>query len=429
MKLSFLIRRYLLFSLIVIMVLGCVSIYYIFRTFIHQSTDQILYEYKERVENYIKLNDTLAVTKSSVFQPQRIEEKPIFQTDNYYEGIKDTLLYNEMTGSFQPYRQLYFTVSYKNNQHLVILTQPTFNLDDLLYIIVGLLLSLTLLLMVFVYSVGFYLKQKAWKPFFKTLELLKNYGLGAGDSLHLEDSKIKEFNELNKVINRMIDKINADFENIKTFSEDISHEMQTPLSIAKSKLELIKQKNLDDKETINLILSASRAINRLSKLNQSLLLITKIKNNQFRDAKSINISAIIKNYLGELSELIEIKEIKVTNELKDLVLEMNPDLAETMVSNLISNSIKHNMEKGFIYIRIEGSSLIFENSTAYITPDNINMFERLRKNNLSSEDSTGLGLNIIKSICDLYKFAISYSYPSSYVFRIEIKFPAINPSF
>lgn len=83
MSLFHVIRRYLLLTLLFIIVLGCVSTFFIFNTFIHQSTDQILYEYKDRVENYVKLNDTLTIITSSVFQPNRIEERLINNSDNY----------------------------------------------------------------------------------------------------------------------------------------------------------------------------------------------------------------------------------------------------------------------------------------------------------------------------------------------------------
>lgn len=420
MSLFHVIRRYLLLTLLFIIALGCVSTFFIFNTFIHQSTDQILYEYKDRVENYVKLNDTLTIITSSVFQPNRIEERLINSPDDYTLGLKDTLLYSEATGDFQPYRQLYFVVEYKQQQHLITLNQPTIVLDDLLYIIVGLLILIFVLFGIFIYLIDFYLKKKAWSPFYNTMNKLQDYDLGIGEELNLDDSGIKEFDDLNKVLNKMVRKINADYENMKNFSEDISHEMQTPLAIVQSKLEILKQRTLDDKDSSLSLNAISKAVLRLSKLNKSLLLLTKIRNDQFQEVAEVNISSIVNNYIEGLVELIEAKKITLTLNISDCILFMDVHLAEFLISNLISNSIRHNINGGYIKISLNAQRLTFENTSEIIEVESANLFERLVSNRKG--DSTGLGMSIIKSICDKNDFKIEYSYPDKNVFLIILNF-------
>lgn len=420
MSLFHVIRRYLLITLLVIIVLGCVSTFFIFNTFIHQSTDQILYEYKDRVENYVKLNDTLTIITSSVFQPNRIEERLLNNSDDYTLGLKDTLLYSEATGDFQPYRQLYFVVEYKQQQHLITLNQPTIVLDDLLYIIVGLLILIFVLFSVFIYSIGFYLKRKAWSPFYNTMNKLQDYHLGIGEELNLDNSGIKEFDDLNSALNKMVSKINSDYENVKNFSEDISHEMQTPLAIVQSKLEILRQRKFEDKDSLLSLNAISKAVSRLSKLNKSLLLLTKIQNDQFQEVTEVNIAAVVNNYVEGLEELIESKEITLTLNISDCVLSMNNHLAEFLVSNLISNSIRHNITGGSIKIDLNNERLILENTCEVVEENPHNLFERLVSKR--SEDSTGLGMSIIKSICDKNDFKISYSYPEKNIFSIVLEF-------
>ena len=420
MSLFHVIRRYLLITLLLIIVVGCASTFFIFNTFIHQSTDQILYEYKDRVENYIKLNDTLTIINSSVFKPNRIEERFVGDSENYNLGFKDTLLYSEATGDFQPYRQLYFVVKYKQQKHLITLNQPTIVLDDLLYIIVGLLILIFVLFGIFIYLIDFYLKRKAWSPFYNTMNALQNYDLGIGEELDLSDSGIKEFDDLNKVLNKMVRKINADYENVKTFSEDVSHEMQTPLAIVQSKLEILRQRKSEDKDALLSISAISKAISRLSKLNKSLLLLTKIRNDQFQDVEEVNIAAVINNYIEGLEELIEAKSIISTLDLSDCYLYMNIYLAEFLISNLISNAIRHNIEGGYIKVSLENQKLSIENTCGILNETLHNLFERMVSK--KTEDSTGLGMSIIKSICDKYNFKIDYSYPEAGVFIITLYF-------
>lgn len=415
------IRRYLILTLLVMLLLGCVSIFFIFKVFIHKSTDEALYEYKDRIENYVKLNDTLIIFKTSLQMSQRIESKIIEDADLYSTGIKDTLLYNEITGYFQPYRQLSFTAEYKNKPHLITVNQPTVELDGLFYVIVGSLLSIFSLFIVFTYLIDFYLKRKAWLPFYKTLNVLKEYDLGVGKEFELDDSGINEFDELNHAVQKMVAKINDDYENMKLFSEDISHEMQTPLAIVKSKVEILRQNKSNYEDSLAAINVISKAISRLSKLNTSLLLITKIKNDQYQEISQVNIKQLVEHYLEAFEELIEIKGIKVESELEDNVVTINSTLSDILISNLLSNTIRHNTPNGFIYIKLENGTLIVENACESIDLNMIpNLFDRLICK--KSEDSTGLGLSIVKSICDKNNITINYSYPEKNIFRIQLNF-------
>lgn len=419
MRLFHVIRKYLLLTLFSIMILGGVSIFFIFKIFIHQSTDQILYEYKTRIENYVALNDTMIEFTTSVIQPQRVEQRIINPTDNYPLGIKDTLLYNENSGAFLPYRQLYFTIEYKNRLHLVNVNQQTFEFGDLLYVLIGSILALFLLFFVFTYLVDFYLKKKVWSPFNDTLEKLDDYDLEIGRNLSLTNSGIKEFDKLNEVVNKMVGKINSDYENTKNFSEDISHEMQTPLAIIKSRIDIIRQQHTLDKDSIVSLSVISNAVSRLSNLNKSLLLLTKIRNDQFQDIVKVNVKQVITDFLENIEELIEAKAITVDIACDDLFIDMDLTLSDILISNLLVNAIRHNTNEGFVKIQLSDDKLIIENS-CLPQENKENLFDRMVSN--KSKDSIGLGLNLVKSICDKNGFGVSYSFPMDRVFRIEIIF-------
>lgn len=419
MRLFHVIRKYLLLTLFSIMILGGVSIFFIFKIFIHQSTDQILYEYKTRIENYVALNDTMIEFTTSVIQPQRVEQRIINPTDNYPLGIKDTLLYNENSGAFLPYRQLYFTIEYKNRLHLVNVNQQTFEFGDLLYVLIGSILALFLLFFVFTYLVDFYLKKKVWSPFNDTLEKLDDYDLEIGRNLSLTNSGIKEFDKLNEVVNKMVGKINSDYENTKNFSEDISHEMQTPLAIIKSRIDIIRQEHTLDKDSIVSLSVISNAVSRLSNLNKSLLLLTKIRNDQFQDIVKVNVKQVITDFLENIEELIDAKAITVDIACDDLFIDMDLTLSDILISNLLVNAIRHNTNEGFVKIQLSDDKLIIENS-CLPQENKENLFDRMVSN--KSKDSIGLGLNLVKSICDKNGFDVSYSFPMDRVFRIEIIF-------
>ena len=421
MRLFQVIKRYLLIALLAVLIIGSIVIFFIFKVFMHHTTDETLYEYKTRVERYINMNDTLSIFKSALQTSSPIESKIIGPNDFYKQSIKDTLLYNEASGYFQPYRQLQFVAVYRNKPHLITISQPTIDLDDLFYVIIGSLISILSLLIGFTYLIDYYLKRKVWSQFYNTLEVLKEYDLDSGQKLNFEITGITEFDELNSTAQRMADKISADYQNLKFFTEDISHEMQTPLAIVKSKLEVLSQGEISYKESLTTIKVISNAISRLSKLSASLLLITKINNDQFSEVSLIDFNPLFKSFLESLDELIDMKGLILQEKLQQSEHYINNTLVDLLVSNILSNAIRHNVLNGYIKIELTEEHLLVENSCEDVDLNTIpNLFERLICK--KSENSTGLGLSIVKSICDKSNIDVSYSYLSKDVFQLQLKF-------
>lgn len=423
MTLIKLIRKYLFISILIVLVIGAVSHFFVFRFFIHYSSDQMLNDQKKRIEQFVSRNDTLPLAATLVLKPARIEEKRIVDPDIFPKKVfKDTIMYSEETGTFTPYRQLYFTVSYKDEHHLININQPTMISNDLFYAIVSSLLILFILLILFTYVVEHLLKRNIWKPLNANLRKLREYDLKANTVLELKNPGIKEFDEINDVIMRMVGKINADYENSRIFTEDASHEMQTPLSIIKSKLDLLMQNSglMENEEQAKSVRAISRAVSRLSKLNKSLLLITKINNNQYEGKKEVDMKKQLSIYLTDLEELFEAKNLFVATRIEACTLLMNPALAEILLSNLLSNAVRHNITDGRIDIHLAQSRLVISNSCAR-RDISANLFNRMAFHH-KSEDSSGLGLNIVKSICDKNNFGARYDYTEENTFRIEITF-------
>jgi len=424
MTLIELIRKYLIIGSILVMIIGCISHFLIFRYFIHYSTDQVLIDQQKKVENYVAKHDTLPLLWKAVLQPLRIEKKQITDPSVYpSHQFKDTLLYSEETGSVIPYRQLYFVVSYKQEYHLININQPTVITNDLFYAIVSSLLILIVLLILFTYVIGYSLKKNIWKPLNINLNKLHNYDLKGNTVLTLTNPNIKEFDEINDMIMRMVDKINADYENSRIFTEDASHEMQTPLSIIKSKLDLLMQDETleNNPEQAEAILAMQRAVSRLSNLNRSLLLITKINNDQFGQKTDVDIRSLLTAYLDDLEELLTAKSLTLNVDTTDCNCYMNSGLSEILISNLLSNAIRHNVVGGNIKVKLDNKHLTISNSCKDEPDDSVNLFERLIKRGQMKE-SSGLGLNIVKSICEKSGFTVSYDYPRPYIFRIQVFF-------
>lgn len=208
----------------------------------------------------------------------------------------------------------------------------------------------------------------------------------------------------------MIKKNQDDYKSLKEFSENASHEMQTPLAVAKGKLELLLQSSGLDEEKLHLINSSYEAIDHLSKMSRALSLLTKIENNEFTDRQEINLSQRIINSIYDFQELLELKNIKIESEIEEnVILKSDPILIKILIINLFQNAIRHNIEKGNISILLTKTTFRMSNSGNPLTVKSESLFNRFKKDNQSGE-TIGLGLAIVKKICDINNFKITYNF-------------------
>jgi signal transduction histidine kinase len=208
----------------------------------------------------------------------------------------------------------------------------------------------------------------------------------------------------------MMVKIQSDFNNLKEFTENASHEIQTPIAIIKSKLEnLLQDKSLatTQYEQIQLVYESA---NRLSKLNEALLLLSKIENEQFPDVREVDLCELVKQRLEFIEELVEFKKIRINTDFQHpVVVRMNAYLAEILINNLLGNAVKHNVVGGKITITSTESNFCISNTGKPLSIPTEKLFQRFTKQN-AGNDSTGLGLAIAFEICNKSGLTLQYNY-------------------
>ncbi|MCB0429962.1 MAG: sensor histidine kinase, partial [Flavobacteriales bacterium] len=144
------------------------------------------------------------------------------------------------------------------------------------------------------------------------------------------------------------------------------------------------------------------------RLNQALLLLSKIENRQFPDQTLIRPATLIRSILENFNEWMDEKHLRLETELEaDVSLSMNPVLADVLLSNLIGNAIRHSKEHGTIRIRLTRRELQLENTGGPPVADGEKLFDRFHKADPSSR-SLGLGLSIVRKICDVQGYTIRY---------------------
>jgi signal transduction histidine kinase len=263
--------------------------------------------------------------------------------------------------------------------------------------------------------------QKLWRPFYEILKTVADFKLGSKESLHFPNSEIDEFKLMSSTIQASTNRINKDYYILKEFTENASHEMQTPLAVIRSKIDLLTQEeNLTDHQS-QAIQSCYNAIHRLTKLNRSLLLLTKIENRQFEEKEYINLKEKILEKAEEFKELWQNANVTTTVNLSDTSVKMNPELADILLNNLLSNATRHNYNNGFINVLLTKEFLEVSNTSKDPALSQDKIFSRFFKST-TNNNYTGLGLAIIKEISDLYQFKISYYYQENqHNFKIIFK--------
>ncbi|MFZ4400572.1 MAG: sensor histidine kinase [Bacteroidales bacterium] len=399
--------NYLSVTLFVFM-FATIAFYYLLR---HQVNQNINIELEKRKSSII---NQLLSAHSSVNTPpnqnERIIITPLKEIISPQINFNDTIIFENNTKKYIPFRQLGFTAKLNNNEYYIQIFKSLEETDNLIIRIFLIMTFLVILIIITLLIIVRHTSLKAWDVFYDTIKKINNYDINLNHEFLLKQSEVKEFDDLNRVLIAMTDRIKKDYSNMKEYTENASHELQTPLAIINMKMEMLLQsQNLEEKQ-LKAVVEAYEASNRLSKLNKTLLLLAKIENRQFPESKIIYPQNIIDHLLESLEDLTDTKKIKIIRHYDDeLSLKMNSYLAEILFANLIRNGIRHNITGGELIIIIKSDFIKISNSGNKLKVDNESIFERFHKQSTSPE-SLGLGLSIVQNICELYGFKVVYDF-------------------
>ncbi len=252
--------------------------------------------------------------------------------------------------------------------------------------------------------------KKLWRPFERSLRKIRSAELKKMEVVRFEHTNTREFNELNASLNYMTNRIYNDFVNMKEFTENAAHEMQTPLAVVQSKLELLLQDNNLTDDQVQSILQATTALTRLRNLNQNLLLLAKIENNQYETNQEISLGEVTKKYLRLFDEFVRDKQLIIETDFeKDFKIILHPLLADSLLSNILGNAIKYNYKGGMVNIKTDGDSYRITNTSLNGPIPREKLFMRFNTSKEAGYSTNGLGLAIVKKIADTNNLVITYA--------------------
>jgi signal transduction histidine kinase len=294
---------------------------------------------------------------------------------------------------------------------------------------------LLLLLVLVVVSAGL-ISKYILAPFKRTVRAIQSFDLKQKETLRLPGTRTSEFRELNEFLRKMTEKAREDYQSLKEFTENASHELQTPTAIIRGKLDLLMESDIRDEQAI-LIAEMQNALERLSRIHSSLTLLTKLENKEYQAKEPVCISNLARETLASFDELIQMKSLKLDAHIEKAVyIPLHLSLADLLLTNLISNAIRHNAapgsgaehpgagaangaagaelnggagSAGFIRVDLSKEGLVIVNTGREPSIPTQELFERFKKGNTGS-DSIGIGLAIVRQICELSQFDILYRY-------------------
>jgi signal transduction histidine kinase len=407
MKLIAKYNRVILPIIIAILLISSVGYYLILhRILIYQLDKDLRVEQREIIQH---IQETGQLPETSDYKDQQIFFYPT--TKNEFKDHYSTEdVYNKNEDETESFRRIDFLISQGGKHFIATVKKSQQETEDIVRLILLITLFIIIILLLILLVSNRFLLRKLWKPFRNTLEQLSQFNFSSKNKISLQKTDIDEFKELNETVLFMTQKVTKDYRTLKGFTENASHEIQTPLAIIKNKIELLSQSDNLSENNINVLQSINEAAARLSRLNQSLLLLAKIENLQFANVETIDFSCMLTSYLSNYDELAQAKGLVILKKIADNVdLQMNQSLAEILISNVISNAIKHNLEGGNISVELQNDFFRVSNTGPALQADPKDLFVRFKKDS-SSGDSLGLGLSIVKTITDIYGFLITYHY-------------------
>ncbi|MDX1627901.1 MAG: HAMP domain-containing sensor histidine kinase, partial [Fulvivirga sp.] len=317
---------------------------------------------KERLDAVVRMIERRDLDKP--FKRGKISVTPLAGIEKETKiQFSDTLVMHATLDRIEPHVKLDVIKNVNNRYYKISMYDLIVEEDDIKEGVQESLIKMYLLLTVVVLVLSGITSWWLLKPFNKTLQQIKNFSLRKQEDVEFPDANTAEFKKLNFFLEEMTNKMKNDFRSLKEFTENAAHEMQTPIAIANSKLEILLDADNVTEEQAALIVSAQNSLSRLSKINEALALLTKIENKEFADIQIIDMSKELKRHIHDFDELIQLKSLNLSFDITpEVKVRMDQVLCAILITNLIQNAIKHNYEGGEIMIKLTHKVMSISNS-------------------------------------------------------------------
>lgn len=363
-------------------------------------------EFLAKNSSFLTINDITAwnrFNRDTRILPDTVITKP-------KDRIIQEIFYDEMMPEWEPYRVLYTNVDIGQQQYVLMIRLNLVESEDLIKTLTWVYCGLVFALLIIIFFLTRFISNRLWHPFYDTIDKIKEFNIEQHPLPVFRSTPIVEFRQLNKGLNKLIRENLKAYQGQKEFTENAAHELQTPLAVFQSKLDMLLQEPSLNKNQAEILQSLYEAASRLSRVNKNLLLLAKIENNQYTSLEDVNVKCLINEVLPYFSGQALSRNLAICADINEApTLHACKPLVEIMINNLILNAIGHNSMNGSIAIKASAKQLIISNTGEQQKLNSESLFKRFAKFSKSSS-SSGLGLSIVKQICQRQNWQIHYQY-------------------
>ncbi|SKB55287.1 Signal transduction histidine kinase [Parapedobacter luteus] len=402
---------YLSASLIFILSIWAVVFYFSMMDEVYDSIDDGLENYKILIIK--KAHQDTSLLNKRNFGESNYAIRPIKRewALRATEVFKDTAMYMEYEEEFETVRMLTTYFSTRNDRYYELkIIASMVEEDDLVADLLHALLWLYLAVIASAFIINNWVLRKIWRPFYQLQNELRGFKLGEDNVFSPPQTRVTEFRDMNDTVAALLKANIAVFQNQKQFIENVSHELQTPLAIALNKLELLLEQVQGEDAQVQLLANAIQHLERMTRLNKSLLLLSKIENQQFSKEERVDFNARLRQQIEDFGELLQYKRINLEiREEAQLNVLFNVDLADVLIANLLKNAIVHNHDGGSIRVRVTDNGFEIANTGRAQPLETDKLFTRFYRPT-DHASSTGLGLAVVNAIAQRYHARVAYQY-------------------
>lgn len=326
---------------------------------------------------------------------------------------------NILDGDLEPYRTLHTPILIEGKVYTLFIKVNLLETEDMIFSLLMLYIVIVVLLLTGLFVITKRLSTRLWKPFTSLLGQLEHFEISKPANIKYSQTNVDEFERLNMVIEKLINRNIQIFNNQKEFLENAAHELQTPLAVMQAKLDNLIQSDSLTPEIAEELEILNNSLSRLGRINKNLLLLSRIDKDNYPHKQPVSVNEILNSQLNFFKEQYAIKNIIMNVRLTEtLSVTANAILIEVCTSNLLMNAIKHTVQGGKIDVTLHGKTLDISNTATEGELSEHYLFKRFAKISPNSQGA-GLGLAIVKKIADLNQWQLTYTFQNNqHIFSI-----------
>lgn len=415
MKLFTRYNRINIIASVIIFLCGSVAFYFVLDHVLVTQLDRSLQTEQAEIIQYTKEHNLLPEIINT--RDQRIYFLPV-NVPVHEEKFLSHEGWNPLVKARERERELVFGIRLNEKNYKVAIIKSQEQNKDFLKLLVMIAAAMIAGILLAGYLINWLVLKRLWQPFYHSIRQIQDYNLQR-QQFHLPATDIDEFNLLNTTLGAMAERVETDYRILKEFTGNAAHEMQTPLALVAANTESLIQDETVLKNHYQAIANIDNAAKRLSRLNQSLLLLAKIENRRFGLNEKVAWKTLLTQRLKDLEELVTAQQLQVTVNAIHSTTLFHQYLADMLLTNLLGNAIRYNSKGGSIIIALDENALVISNTSPLPALDPAKIFTRFYRHPETRTEGSGLGLSIVQQVCNEAGYTIHYQYTGNlHVFSV-----------